>query len=212
MEQQPAINPEEYHTVISLATVEVQLGVGRQKVRESALTSAAQYPAAGVRSPQRMASTHKKVLVRKFDRDTLQGYVAPYALVVNGKIEVLNTAGKVVSMDARDVKGVYFVRDFSDAGDLARKAFAARPRTEGLWVRAKFQDNDLLEGMIPSDLNAQNPDGYMLTPPDTRGNVQRIFIPRSAVSELTVLAVIGGPQGRRRKAAADAAQVPMFSE
>lgn len=159
-----------------------------------------------------MASTHKKVLVRKFDRDTLQGYAAPYLLVMNGKIEVLNTAGKVVSLEARDVKGVYFVRDLGDTSDVQRKTFTARPRTEGLWVRAKFLDNDVLEGMIPSDLNLQTADGYMLTPPDTRGNTQRIFIPRTAVSEFTVVGVIGGPQGRRRKPAADAAQVPMFSE
>lgn len=159
-----------------------------------------------------MASTHKKVIVRKFDRDTLQGYVAPYALVVNGKIEVLNTAGKVVAIEARDVKGVYFVRDFSDTGELPRKTFSSRPRTEGLWVRAKFLDNDMLEGMIPADLNLQTADGYMVTPPDTRGNTQRIFIPRSAVSEIMVVGVIGGPQGRRRKAAAADAQVPMFSE
>jgi hypothetical protein len=138
--------------------------------------------------------------------------VAPGALAANGRIEVLNTAGKVVSLEPRDVKGVYFVRDFNDSGDLARKTFSSRPRTEGLWIRAKFLDNDVLEGMIPADLNLQTAEGYMVTPPDTRGNTQRIFIPRTALSELTVLGVIGGPQGRRRRPSADAAQVPMFSE
>jgi hypothetical protein len=48
-----------------------------------------------------------------------------------------------------------------------------------------------------------------VNPPDTRGNVQRIFVPRSALSELTVLAVIGSAAKRRRQADA-AHQTPLL--
>jgi len=57
---------------------------------------------------------------------------------------------------------------------------------------------------MPNDLMQVRTEGYFLIPPDTRGNVQRIFVPRSAVSELTVLAVIGSAAKRRRQS--DAAQ------
>ena len=43
-----------------------------------------------------MASTHKKVIVRKMDRDSVQGYVAAGEFLVGSKVEVLNTAGNVV--------------------------------------------------------------------------------------------------------------------
>jgi hypothetical protein len=161
-----------------------------------------------------MPSTHKKVVIRKFDRDTVNGYVAPDKFIVEGKVELLNTAGNVVSIELKDVKGIYFVRDFGEPDALLRKTFTTRPRTEGLWVSLRFRDNDLMEGMMPNDLTQVTPDGYLVNPPDTRSNTQRIFVPRTALAQLTVLAVIGGAGGRRRRpaAAADTRQVPMFSE
>jgi hypothetical protein len=160
-----------------------------------------------------MPSTHKKVIVRKLDRDSLHGYVAPASFVVDGRLELLNTSGKVVMMDLKDIKGIYFVRDFNDSEGVSRKTFAARPRSEGLWVRLKFTDNDVLEGMMPNDLTQVSPEGFLIIPPDTRANTQRIFIPRTALAAMTVLGVIGGPQARRRHAAAaESQQVPMFHE
>jgi uncharacterized protein DUF6982 len=161
-----------------------------------------------------MPSTHKKVIVRKMDRDSIHGHVAPAHFVVEGKLELLNTAGKVVQIDLADVKGVYFVREFAESESSARKTFVTRPRSEGLWVRVKFRDNEVLEGMMPNDLTQMASEGFLIIPPDTRGNTQRIFIPRSALTEMTVLAVIGGAQTRRRRAAAaaDARQAQMFSE
>jgi hypothetical protein len=161
-----------------------------------------------------MSSTHKKVTVRKLDRDTMNGFVASRFLN-EGKLEMLNTAGNLVSLDLKDVKYVYFVREFGDAEELNRKTFTTRPRTEGLWVRLRFKDNDQLEGMMPNDLTQFGPEGYLINPPDTRSNTQRIFVPRSALTELTVLAVIGGAASRRRKPGdrpTDTRQVPMFTE
>ncbi len=157
-----------------------------------------------------MPSTHKKVIVRKLGRDSAVGYVSP-SYIVEGKLELLNPSGKVVSIDLREIKSVDFVRDFNDAASPARKTFTSRPRTEGLWVRLKFIDNDVVEGMMPNDLNQVLPEGYLITPPDTRANIQRIFVPRTALEEISVLAVIGHPRARRKRAE-DAQQVALFNE
>lgn len=159
-----------------------------------------------------MPSTHKKVIVRKMDRDTINGYVAPANFVHDGRLELLNTAGNVVGIDLRDIKGVYFVREFSDSESLSRKTFTSRPRTEGLWVRLKFKDNEILEGMMPNDLTQNSAEGFLVNPPDLRSNTQRIFVPRSALESLTVLAVIGATRRRRRGAPSDTRQVTMFGE
>jgi Family of unknown function (DUF6982) len=159
-----------------------------------------------------MPSTHKKVIVRKMDRDTVNGYVAPANFVQEGKLELLNTTGNVVGIDLREIKGVYFVRDFGDTEPIARKTFTSRPRTEGLWVRLRFKDNEVLEGMMPNDLSQNLPEGFLINPPDIRSNTQRIFVPRSALESLTVLAVIGATRRRRRGAPSDQRQVPMFDE
>ena len=158
-----------------------------------------------------MPSTHKKVIVRKMDRDSLTGYVAGANFVADGKLELLTQSGKVIFIDLREVKGVYFVRDFGDTESLGRKTFTTRPRSEGLWVRIEFVDNDVLEGLMPNDLTLLTGEGYLIIPPDTRSNTQRIFVPRSALSSLTVLSVIGGGV-RRRREAKETGQVPMFDE
>jgi hypothetical protein len=157
-----------------------------------------------------MPSTHKKVIVRKLDRDSVSGYVGA-ALVVEGKVEVLNTAGNVIAIDLREIKGVYFVREFGEAESLTRKTFASRPRAEGLWVRLHFKDNEILEGLMPADLMHSVPEGFLVNPPDQRSNTQRIFVPRTALESLTVLAVIGASR-RQRRGADDQRQVPMFGE
>jgi hypothetical protein len=144
------------------------------------------------------------------DRDSVSGYVSPSNFVNDGKLELLNTAGTVIAVDLREIKGVYFVREFGDSESLTRKTFTSRPRAEGLWVRLRFKDSEVLEGLMPADLTQSTPEGFLVNPPDQRSNTQRIFVPRTALESLTVLAVIGAT--RRKRAAQDQRQVPMFEE
>src|ERR1700690_4432717 len=159
-----------------------------------------------------MPSTHKKVVVRKMDRDSINGHVAPSNFVREGKLELPNTSGNVVAIDLKDIKCVYFVREFGDSESLSRKTFTTRPRTEGLWGRLRFKDNEVLEGMMPNDLSLTTAEGFLINPPDLRSNTQRIFVPRSALDSLTVLAVIGATRRQRRVVPADAGGGPLFGE
>jgi len=159
-----------------------------------------------------MPSTHKKVIVRKMDRDSINGFVAPANFIQEGKLELLNTSGNVVTIDLRDIKGVYFVREFGEIDTSNRKTFTTRPRTEGLWVRLKFKDNEVIEAMMPNDLTQSSPEGFLVNPPDMRSNTQRIFVPRTALESMTVLSVIGAARRRRRGLEEDLRQVPMFGE
>ena len=101
-------------------------------------------------------------------------HVAPANFVVDGKLELLNTSGNVVAIDLRDIKAVYFVREFSDTDLMLRKTFTTRPRTEGLWVRLKFKDSDVIEGILPNDLTQNPAEGFLMNPPDLRSNTQRV--------------------------------------
>ncbi|HXX27965.1 MAG TPA: hypothetical protein VEI99_05835 [Terriglobales bacterium] len=151
-------------------------------------------------------------MVRKLDRDSLNGYLASADFVREGKLQLLNTSGNVVSIELGLIKVVHFVREFSEVDLPARKTFTTRPRTEGLWVRLKFKDNEILEGLMANDLSANRPEGFLINPPDLRSNIQRMFVPRNALESLTVLAVIGSAGRRRRGLLLDARQVPMFEE
>ena len=156
-----------------------------------------------------MATTHKKVIVRKMDRDSVHGYVTA-AFISEGRLELMNTAGNVVTLDLHDIKGVYFVREFGDTEMLTRKTFTSRPRMEGLWVRLRFRDNEVIEGMMPNDLLLEGSEGFSIIPADTQSNTQRIFVPRTALSEMTVIGVIGEKSGRRGRRPEDTRQVTLF--
>jgi len=146
------------------------------------------------------------------DRDSVSGYVSPATLVHEGKVEVLNTSGTVIGIELKEIKGVYFVREFGDSESLTRRTFTTRPRTEGLWVRLRFKDGETLEALMPADLVLAPAEGFFLTPPDQRSNTQRIFVPRTAVESLTVLAAIGASKRPRKAGPDDVRQVPMFQE
>jgi hypothetical protein len=105
------------------------------------------------------------------------------------------------------------VREFSDDFEPERKAFLSRPKLDGLWVRLRFTDNDTLEGVVPNDLLSLLDNGLQITPPDLNSTSDRIFVPRSALSEVTVLGVVGIARRKPAAAAAAAANQPrLFTE
>ena len=47
-----------------------------------------------------------------------------------------------------------------------------------------LKDESILEGLAANDLTLLDPAGLLVTPPDTRSNTQRIFLPRTSITEL----------------------------
>jgi len=146
------------------------------------------------------------------DRDSVNGYVAPANFVREGKLELLNTAGNVVTIDLKDIKVVYFVREFSDDFEPERKAFLSRPKLDGLWVKLHYNDGETLEGVVPNDLLSLLDNGLQITSPDLNSSTDRIFVPRAALSEVTVLGVVGVARRKPAAAAASASQPRLFNE
>ena len=62
----------------------------------------------------------------------------------------------------------------------------------GLWVRMRFRDGDWMDGVLPNNLLVLEPHGFTMIPPDPGYQNQRVFVPRTAVTEIQVLGVIGG--------------------
>jgi hypothetical protein len=142
-----------------------------------------------------MPSSRKKVIVRKFSREWLAGYLPTAHFVHQDKIELLDLAGKVATLSLEEIKWLCYVRDFNSGEvenpeSLLRKSYAGRPRTEGLWLRLRLTDGDSIEGMAANDLTLLDSDGIFLVPPDIRSNTQRMFIPQSSISEFVVVAAI----------------------
>jgi Family of unknown function (DUF6982) len=162
--------------------------------------------------PRAPASTHKKVVVELLDKQALRGYLSPTRLGEADPIDVLTPDGEHEQIPLAKVRAVYFVREFSDDFEPERKAFLSRPKLDGLWVRLRFTDGDTLEGVVPNDLLSLLDNGLQITPPDLNSTTDRIFVPRGALSEVTVLGVVGIARRKPAAAAATAAQPRLFTE
>lgn len=156
------------------------------------------------------ASTHKKVVVELADKSALKGYLNPGRIAGAESLDLLTPEGEHEQVPVANVRAVYFVRDLDEEFAPERKAFLSRPKLDGLWVKVRFRDDATLEGVIPNDLVSFLDNGLHLTPPDFNSNADRIYVPRPAIAELTVLGVVG--VARRKPAAAAAAQPRLFNE
>jgi hypothetical protein len=159
------------------------------------------------------SSTTKKALIRRFQRETLAGYLNPVTFLQPEGIELLSAEGQVAVLPYPEVRTVSFVRDFDSPGEQERQVFLTRPKMAGLWVRFRFRDGEVMEGILPNNLLQLENHGFVVVPPDSYGNRQRVFVPRAALTGVEVLGVVGGPL-KRRKAKADAAddQIGLFDE
>jgi hypothetical protein len=153
-----------------------------------------------------MASVRKPVIVRKFSRDWCAGYAATSFGQDAAELEILDLTGKVLRINWDQVKWVCYVRDLpapsqipatANPERLLHKRFAIRPRTAGLWLRMTLADGEELEGLAANDRSLVEGAGLLLTPPDTRSNTQRIYVPRQAIQTLEVVSLIGAASRKR---------------
>jgi hypothetical protein len=158
------------------------------------------------------ASTHKKVVIVLADKKPLRGYLNPTRLGQADPVDLLTPDGEHQVIPLAKVRSIYFVREFSDDFEPERKAFLSRPKLDGLWIRLRYSDGETLEGVVPNDLLTMLDNGIQITPPDLNSITDRIFIPRSALTELTVLGVVGITRRKPAAAAAAANQPRLFNE
>ena len=151
------------------------------------------------------SSTTKKVVVRRFDRESISGFVNPFSYLQATSIELLKQDGALTVLPYEEVKSVNFVKDFEADAEPSR-IFMTRPKLEGLWVRMMFRDGEVLDGILPNNLLSWDIAGFTVTPPEPDSNNQRVFVPRSALKNIQVLGVVGSPLRVKRKKTSEPAR------
>ena len=155
-------------------------------------------------------STTKKVRISRFDREALVGFVNPQTYLRPSGVELLTPDGNFSVVPYDEVKTVQFVKDFEPQDPSERKVFSTRPKMDGLWVRVKFRDGEIMDGILANNLLLLENHGFTLVPPDPYANNQRLFVPRIALSELQVLGVVGSPLRRRKPKPVAKEQIGLF--
>jgi len=158
------------------------------------------------------ASTTKKALVRRFDKDTVAGYINPLSYLQPTSVELLSAEGNVAAIPYDEIRSILFVRSFDAGVESERQVFFTRPKIEGLWVSLLFRDGEILQGIMPNNLLQVEPQGFTVIPPDSFGNVQRVFVPRAALQSVEVLGVVGSPLHRRKPKEAPKDQIGLFDQ
>ena len=159
------------------------------------------------------ASTAKKVVIRRFDREPLTGFVNAQSYLQPQGVELLTPGGACIVAPYSEIKVVCFVRDFDSVEPTQeKKVFNTRPKTDGLWVRMQLRDGEVLDGILSNNLLQITPEGFTVTPPDAYSNNQKLFVPRAALSQLNVLGVVGSPLTRRKPKPVPEGQIGLFEE
>jgi hypothetical protein len=145
--------------------------------------------------------TRKKVVIHRFEKTAVAGFCDPASGIDEQAVELLTPEGTAQTIPLADVKVLCFVKEFDGPGfDREQRTFRTRPKTEGLWLRMQFRDNDFLEGIAPNNLLQIDPAGVTVSPPEASSNITRIFAPKSALKDCRVLGVVGAVAARKRKA------------
>lgn len=158
------------------------------------------------------SSTTKKALIRRFHRETLSGYLNPATFLQPEGLELLSADGQVAILPYPEIKSVSFVREFAVPEEQERQLFQTRPKMAGLWVRLRFRDGEMMEGILPNNLLQIETHGFVLVPPDPYGNRQKVYVPRTALLSVEVLGVVGSALRKRGAKSQAAEQIGLFDE
>lgn len=153
------------------------------------------------------------MLVSRFDREPLSGFVNPQSYLRAEGLELLSQDGTIGVIPYEEVKLVCFVRDFQQGEPRKElRLFTTRPKMEGLWIRLRFRDGDAMDGVLANNLLQLESYGFSVIPPDPGFQNQRVFVPKAALSGVQVLGVIGSPLRIRKTKPAAKEQIELFGK
>lgn len=112
------------------------------------------------------------------------------AVPLPDRIAVRAESGGAVEIEVDELKALFFVKRFEGRKEYREvKFFTITPDIEGLWVKVKFYDNEVTEGVVHNSLSFITNPGFFLKPPDPLSNNEITYIIKSSLIEFRVLGV-----------------------
>jgi uncharacterized protein DUF6982 len=139
------------------------------------------------------ADLDQKVVIRYTDGRVLRGFVRKRkdtALedTLPDSLLVKESDGKRVNVVASDLKAIFFVKSFEGDQDYTEfKVFSSRPSGKGVWVRVRFKDGEVIEGVAPNCIETYSRVLFYITPPDPKSNNQGVLVSKHYLKEMQVL-------------------------
>jgi uncharacterized protein DUF6982 len=88
------------------------------------------------------------------------------------------------------LKAVFFVKSFDGNSDYREaQYFTEAPIYPGIWVRVRFFDQEVMEGIMENSIRSFMEPGLLITLPDAESNNEAAYVIKSALHELQILGV-----------------------
>jgi len=94
----------------------------------------------------------------------------------------------VEDISVKDVKAVFYVHSFDgDAGHKHLNFHTRAPIVHGIWMRLKFLDGEVMEGIVFNSLRYLVDPGFFLQPTDPDSNNKLVYVLKSWLVDHRVL-------------------------
>lgn len=93
-------------------------------------------------------------------------------------------------IDVTTAKAIFFVKSFQ--GDKEKhpvRFYANGPAVHGIWVEVRFNDGEVVEGVIHNSIHHLVEEGFLMSPSDPDSNNEVIYVLKSSISNYRVLGV-----------------------
>lgn len=112
-------------------------------------------------------------------------HTPPIRLIDSGAVERIPLDG---------VKAIFFVKSFEGRWHDDLRFHDHLPPQDCLWVRAVFQDGEVIEGLIMNDSNHVLQSGFYMLPIDPEGNNLLMYVLKQRLKNFQVLGLRAAPK------------------
>ncbi len=95
------------------------------------------------------------------------------------------------------VKAIFFVKSFEGKSHEDLRFHDHLPAPECLWVRATFDDGEVIEGLIANDAIHVIHEGFYMSPIDPEGNNWLIYVVKNKLKDFQILGLRAAPKNMR---------------
>jgi len=130
--------------------------------------------------------------VLKGHLDNVNGIWSVHNSVESGllpeQVELRLLNGGTVTVQLGQAKAVFFVNAFAGQPDYKELRFFKNvPEFPGLWVRLRFADQEVTEGLVQNSLRLLVHPGFFLKPPDPQSNNHMVYALKKHLISFEVL-------------------------
>jgi hypothetical protein len=138
-----------------------------------------------------------KAVIHLANKTVLKGYLAHELCAGQNscgleplpeQVEIQLLDGGTASVDLGLAKAVFFVNAFAGQPHYNElRFFKNEPEFPGLWVRVRFTDQEVTEGLVPNSLGLLIHAGFFLKPPDPQSNNRMVYALKKYLVSFEVL-------------------------